>query len=404
MSNAGKDEGLESYKKSMLFGLDSKASETDVKLADDELDVSPLFEPIQVGSATLPNRIVMAPMTRNMSPGGVPDDKVAAYYRRRAAGGTGLILTEGTYVPDPAAGFSPNVPRFHGEEALEGWRQVVEGVHAEGGCIFPQLWHVGLMPLPTDDFDPQDAISPSGFLRGDEKIGREARGEEIERAIEAFGTAARSAMDLGCDGIQIHGAHGYLIDQFFWEVTNRRNDAFGGNSLVERSRVAVAIVEACRAATAPDFPISFRLSQWKQQDFGARLAPTPQDLESFLLPLADAGVDIFDCSTRRFWEPEFEDSDMNLAGWAKKLTGKVTSTVGSITLSTDLFSGYVDGAKTAIGNLGRLVDMFGRGDFDLVSVGRASIADPEWAHKVREGKFLKINGFDTRFLQQTELY
>ncbi|AIT80065.1 1,2-oxophytodienoate reductase [Novosphingobium pentaromativorans US6-1] len=356
-----------------------------------------------IGSTTLPNRIAMAPMTRNMSPGGVPDDKVAAYYRRRVEGGTGLVVTEGTYVPDPQAGFSPNVPRFYGQEALAGWSKVIDGVHAAGGCIWPQLWHVGLMPLPTDDFDVMDAISPSGLLRRDEQIGRAAQGEEIERAIHAFGEAAATAYRLGCDGIQIHGAHGYFIDQFFWDVTNLRSDDYGGDDLVTRSRTAIRIVEACRAATSPDFPISFRLSQWKQQDFTARLAETPQELERFLQPLADAGVDVFDCSTRRFWEPEFEGSDMNLAGWAKKLTGKLTSTVGSITLSNDLFSGYVEGAETSTGNLVRLLEMFERGDFDLFSVGRAAIADPAWANKVRSGYTDELAPFDIKFLMAAEL-
>lgn len=394
--------GLEEYKAKLLQGLDTSARL--VGGSSDSLDAAALFEPLQVGSTTIPNRVAMAPMTRGMSPDGVPDDKVIAYYRRRAAGGTGLIVTEGAYVPDPRAGFTPSVPRFHGDAALAGWKRVVEAVHAEGGTIFPQLWHVGLMPLPTDKLDPMDALSPSGFLKSDQKIGQPACGRDIELAIEAFGTAARSAMDLGCDGIQIHGAHGYLIDQFLWDATNRRDDRFGGNDLIVRSRVALEVVRACRAATRPDFPISFRFSQWKQQDFTARLAPSPQALERFLAPLADAGVDIFDCSTRRFWEPEFEGSDLNLAGWAKKLTGKLSSTVGSITLSNDLFSGYVEGAETSVGNLARLLEMFERGDFDLVTVGRAMIADPEWTNKVREGRADELAPFDANFLAATELH
>ena len=401
MSERKDTEGLAKYKDKLLQGLDTSASEVG---GDAEgLDTSPLFQPLQIGSATIPNRIAMAPMTRSMSPGGKPNDEVVAYYRRRAAGGAGLIVTEGTYVPDEKAGFTPAVPRFYGK-ALDGWKKVIDGVHADGGTIFPQLWHVGLMPLPTDEFDPMDALSPSGFLKAEEKIGKPADMGDIERAIAAFGEAARSAMELGCDGIQIHGAHGYMIDQFFWDATNQRDDDFGGTDLVTRSRVALEVVKACRAATKPDFPISFRLSQWKQQDFTARMAPTPQELEKFLTPLADAGVDIFDCSTRRFWEPEFDGSDMNLAGWAKKLTGKLSSTVGSVTLSNDLFSGYVEGAETSTGNLARLLEMFNRGDFDLVTVGRAIIADPEWANKVREGRTDELVPFDPNFLAATELY
>ena len=404
MSAGGGMQGLEKYKKNLLQSIDTERHDETVAGSSAEgVDFSPFFAPLIIGSTRLPNRIAMAPMTRNMSPGGVPDDKVATYYRRRAEGGTGLIVSEGTYVPDPNAGFSPNVPRFHGEAALAGWKKVVDDVHEAGGCFWPQLWHVGLMPLPTDEFDPMDAVSPSGFLKRDEKIGREAKADEIDRAIAAFGEAAANAQRLGCDGIQIHGAHGYFIDQFFWDATNRRGDHFGGESLLARSRTAIAIVKACRDATSSDFPISFRLSQWKQQDFTARLANTPQALEAFLQPLADAGVDIFDCSTRRFWEPEFEEGDMNLAGWVKKLTGKFSSTVGSITLSNDLFSGYMEGAETSAGNLVRLLEMFERGDFDLFSIGRAAISDPEWANKVREGRISELAEYDPHFLAATEL-
>src|SRR3984885_1315790 len=102
-----------------------------------------LFRPFQVKGLTLANRIVMAPMTRSHSPEGVPGDDVAAYYRRRAEGGVALIITEGTFVDHPVAGFDPRVPRFHGEHSLAGWRRVAEQVHAAGGRIFPQLWHVG---------------------------------------------------------------------------------------------------------------------------------------------------------------------------------------------------------------------------------------------------------------------
>ena len=122
-----------------------------------------LFTPFSIKGLTLPNRIVMAPMTRSFSPGGVPGEDVAAYYRRRAEGGVGLIITEGTYPPHPAAGFDPKVPHLYGEAALRGWRHVVDQVHAAGGHIFSQLWHVGLQvssgPPPAEGRHP---VGPSG--------------------------------------------------------------------------------------------------------------------------------------------------------------------------------------------------------------------------------------------------
>jgi 2,4-dienoyl-CoA reductase-like NADH-dependent reductase (Old Yellow Enzyme family) len=360
-------------------------------------DPAILFEPLRSGTLTLSNRIVMAPMTRNMSPGGVPGPDVAAYYRRRAEGGIGLIVTEGTYVPQSGAGFSPAVPRFHGADALAGWKHVVDEVHDAGAKIFPQLWHVGLMPLPGDKIDETRMVSPSAIAGPGQTMGAPASVATIEETIRAFGDAAASAQAIGFDGIQIHGAHGYLVDQFLWDTTNQRDDPFGGTDLLARSRFALDIVRQCRARTAPDFPISFRFSQWKQQDFAARLANTPAELEAFLLPLVDAGVDIFDCSTRRFWEPEFENSDMNLAGWTKKLTGKVTSTVGSITLNTDLFSSFATESRTT-NNMNRLIEMMARGDFDLVSIGRSVVADAAWANKVREGSLNALNPYSVAAL------
>src|SRR5208282_4788498 len=127
---------------------------------------------------------------------------------------------------------------------------------------------------------------------------------EVADAIAAFGAAAGDAKRLGFDAVELHGAHGYLIDQFFWEGTNERDDTFGGPGIPERARFAAEIIKAVRAATGPDFPVIIRLSQWKQQDFAAKIAPTPQALEHWLSPLADAGADAFHCSQRRFWEPE----------------------------------------------------------------------------------------------------
>jgi 2,4-dienoyl-CoA reductase-like NADH-dependent reductase (Old Yellow Enzyme family) len=380
-------------------GGDGEVAESD--FSDGDFDPAPLFRPLKVGSALLPNRLVMAPMTRNMSAGGVPNDAVVEYYRRRAEGGIGLIVTEGTYVPHAAAGFSTTVPRFHGEDALAGWKRVVDAVHDAGSRIFPQLWHVGLMPLPGDELDPMKATSPSGYLHHGEKIGRPASEADLEQVAAAFGEAAASARAIGCDGIQIHGAHGYLVDQFFWDGTNLREDGYGGETLLTRSRLGLEIVRECRRRTAPDFPIMFRFSQWKQQDFTARLVQTPQELERFLTPLADAGVDIFDCSTRRFWVAEFDGSDMNLAGWTKKLTGKTTSTVGSVTLDKDLFDSFAQKTDYA-NNLKRLIAMMERGDFDLVNVGRALIADAQWGNKVREGRQAELNPYSPALLGTLE--
>ncbi|MGL6042596.1 MAG: 12-oxophytodienoate reductase, partial [Sandaracinobacteroides sp.] len=153
----------------------------------------------------------------------------------------------------------------------------------------------------------------------------------------------------------------------------------------DKPRFAREVVRAVRAAIGEEFPLILRLSQWKQQDYSARLATTPQEMADWLQPLADAGVDIFHCSQRRFWEPEFAGSDLNFAGWAKKLTGKPTITVGSVGLSGEFIAGF-GGEASQPAPIGAVADRLAADEFDLVAVGRALIVDPDWAAKIKAGK------------------
>ncbi|MFK8329677.1 NADH:flavin oxidoreductase [Pseudomonas sp. BJa5] len=351
------------------------------------MSANALFTPFQLGALQLPSRVVMAPMTRTFCPGGVPHAQVVEYYRRRAAAGVGLIITEGTTVGHPAANGYPNVPRFYGEDALAGWKQVVEAVHAEGGRIVPQLWHVGsVRRLGVEPDASVPGYGPSERIKDGQVLVHGMSRDDIREVIAAFAQAARDAQAIGMDGVEIHGAHGYLIDQFFWASSNQRTDEYGGD-LAARSRFAIELVQAVRAAVGPDFPIIFRFSQWKQQDYTARLVTSAQALGEFLQPLADAGVDIFHCSTRRFWEPEFEGSELNLAGWTRQLTGKPTITVGSVGLDGEFLQFMVVTDKVAQpASLENLLTRLNNDEFDLVAVGRALLVDPDWAAKVRDGR------------------
>ncbi|MFA7439378.1 MAG: NADH:flavin oxidoreductase [Sphingomonadaceae bacterium] len=370
-----------------------------------------LFTPFRIAGLSLENRLVMAPMTRCFSPGGVPGADVAAYYRRRAEGGVGLIITEGTWIPHAGASNDENVPRFYGEDALAGWKKVVDAVHAAGGRIMPQLWHVGLQIKPVIEgiYDAKGMVEPrhvgpSGIVGG---IGTPLAPMappmtkvQIDEVREAYVSAAVSAFQLGFDGVELHAAHGYVIDQFLWEATNRRTDDYGG-SFANRSRFAAGIVAGIRRATAPDFPILFRISQWKAQDYTARLAQNPQELEAVISPLVEAGVDLFDCSTRRFGEPEFAGSDLNLAGWVKKLSGVPVMTVGSVGLDREMLD-TLFGETAAPASIDQALAMLERHDVDLIGVGRGLISNPDWAHKVRKGQFDRLSPYVPALLETLE--
>ena len=356
---------------------------------------SSLFRPFSLKSLSLPNRIVMAPMTRSKSPEGVPGEDVAGYYRRRAEGGTGLLITEGTTIGRGGASNDPKVPNFHADVSLDGWKRVVKEVHSVGGKIAPQLWHLGMVRRPGTGPSPEaKSDGPSGLSGQGKQVGEPMTDEDIADTIDKFATGAAIAKEIGFDCAEFHGAHGYLIDQFFWNGSNMRDDAFGGD-MVKRTKFAAEIIRESRKRVGEDFVLILRFSQWKQQDYTAKLAHTPRELEAFLAPLVDAGVDIFHCSTRRFWEPEFADSgsDFNLAGWTKKLTGKPTITVGSVGLKGADFIGAFGGQSSEIGEFGELERRLDKGEFDLVAVGRALLHDPNWAAKVRDGKFNELLPF-----------
>ncbi len=366
-------------------------------------DLSGLFTPFQLGNITLPNRIVMPAMGLAVCEDGAPNEEHADYYARRAAGGASLVMTEGVYIDHPSSGDNPLLGRFHGEERLDAWRHVAARVHEEGGFVMPELWHVGLIPLVADVMAGEEPryreelgqVSPSGYIAPGRKVTEGMAQAEIDTVIDAYARGAELAMELGYDGVELHGGHGYLIDQFLWGETNKRTDKYGGSPR-ERGRFAAEIVAEIRRRIGPGVPIVMRISQWKTVDYNARIAETPAELEGLLAPMTDAGVDLFDCSQRRFWEPCFDDgSDFNLAGWAKKVTGKPSMTIGSVGLDCDMQASLGEGrdAGCNLESLDELARRFDRGEFDLVGVGRAIIAEPDWARIVQQGQYGRLKPF-----------
>ena len=217
-----------------------------------------LFDPLEIGPLALPNRIVMAPMTRSRAgAGNAPGPLAGEYYVQRAS--AGLIVTEATQVSPQGVGY-PATPGIHTDAQVEGWRRVTDAVHRAGGRIFLQLWHVGRISHPSMQPDgalpvAPSAIAPQGQVftaRGLQPFvtPRALETEEIPGIVAQFEEGARRALAAGFDGVEIHGANGYLIDQFLRDGTNRRTDRYGG-SVANRARLLLEVTEAVAGVWSP---------------------------------------------------------------------------------------------------------------------------------------------------------
>ncbi|CAB4920408.1 unannotated protein [freshwater metagenome] len=365
------------------------------------INIERLFEPITINGLTLSNRFVVPAMQQALSRDGDPTSDLADFYSSRVAGGAGLVITESTAIDHWSANWQPMATRLW-PSTLASWKSMVDGVKNQGGKIFVQLWHPGSMRTPPEGktFE-RESLSPSGLASGSTESGRPMTRAEMIEIRDAYVSTAVAAKGLGCDGVEVHGAHGYLLDQFLWADTNVRDDEWGGAALENRLRFPAEVVRAIRHAVGPDFPIGYRLSQWKEIDFDGKIAQSPQEFELILKTLRDAGVDLFNVSVRRFDTPEWDGSDLGLAGWAKTFTDAPVITVGGVGLTSDLASELWEGAPTkndTEATLARLITRFDNGEFDLVAVGRAHLADGEWVSKVREGRYDEILSYSPEIL------
>ena len=349
-----------------------------------------LFEPYKLKNLNLRNRIVMAPMTRNQSPDGIPTDEVASYYERRARGEVGLIITEGIEVSHKASSAYPNVPRLDTEKARDGWKKVVNGIKDNNGSVIAQLWHCGGFRKLGMGPDPEvPGYTASGLVKPGKKVAHEMTLKDIEETIEAYASDAEFCEKIGFDGIEVHGAHGYLIDNFFWEGTNIREDEYGGTT-DKRSKFVTDIIKAIRSRVSDDFIVGLRFSQWKQHDFNAKLADTSEELEKVIMPPVNAGLDYLHSSMRRFWESEFPNSDENLAYWTKKISNITTIGVGSVGLDTDFIDMTASANPTSID---RAIEDISQNKYELIAVGRALIADPDWVIKMKTGRLSDVKPY-----------
>jgi len=359
-----------------------------------------LFQEFSIKNVRFKNRFVMAPMTRNFSQNGVPHLDAAEYYSMRARGRVGLIITEGVEISHPSSSGYPGCPNLISDESKRAWEKVITSVHKEDTKIFCQLWHVGGIRKPGMYPDPDvPGFTPSGIVKKGKKVAHEMSLYEIEEMIEVYANDAKICEDLGFDGVEIHGAHGYLIDQFFWGVTNQRTDNYGGN-FEKRINFAKDIISSSKKSTSDNFIVGIRFSQWKQQDYEAKIANNIDELNKFISELSKSDPDFFHTSMRRFWEPEFESSNLNLSACVKQLSKIPVIAVGSVGLDKDFIKLYEGDHEAKIGNFDKLFNTFENDSFDMIAIGRALLSDPNLIEKLENSNFKDMVPFDKRYVEK----
>lgn len=367
-----------------------------------KVNTSQLFSPFHIKHLTLKNRFIVPSMQRGMCVDGTPTSQMRDYLSERAQHGFALIMGESTAIDHPAA--THQIPAAHmTQKSQPAWREVIRGVHDAGGKMFIQLWHEGAArkSQPSEAGTPQETISPSGLLKAGVENGRAATTEDLDDLKRAYVRSAKLAKEAGADGVEIHAAHGYLLDQFLWHETNQRTDEYGGPNFSNRLRFPCEVIKAVREALGKEFVISFRFSQWKEADFDGKVLKSPVDLKVLIDAITEAGVDLINVSTRRFYLPEWPNSPLNLAGWAKTFTDLPVITVGGVGLDSE-FRDILTGAEshsTAEQSIEQLAFKLSNNEFDLVAIGRASIADPQWVEKASQGKFDEIRHWDKEIIE-----
>lgn len=356
-----------------------------------------LFAPLQIGALTLPNRVVMAPLTRaRASADNVPQPVMAQYYAQRAD--CGLIVTEATAV-DPLGMGWYRVPGIWTDEMTAGWAQVTQAVHDAGGRIFCQLWHMGRLVLPDylggalpigpspiagegETFAPPGPDYTGGFLpMKPYVVPREMNGEDIAQVVKAFGNGAANAAKAGFDGVEIHGANGYIIDQFLQSRTNRRTDGYGG-SVANRTRLLREVVEAVTMRVAPD-------------RVGLRISPTSErkgmgdENPGALAEAIAAMAQEFGLGYIHLIEPV-------ASGFMEKPENPVIDRVRAIFGGVLIQNGSFDAATADA--------CIAAGKADAVSFGRPYIANPDLVRRMREGLPLANANMDYAYVGEGRGY
>ncbi len=340
-----------------------------------------LLSTFQLGNLTLKNRIVLSPMTRMIaSDNGVATDKMARYYAEFASGEFGLLITEGTYLDEFSSQGYLNQPGIATSAHIEGWKKVTDAVHKQGGKIICQLMHAGALSqgnIYTNETIAPTAIKPisnpdlaSFGGTGEFPIPVEMTIDDIKRVIDIFANSALRAQQAGFDGVEIHGANGYLLDQFLTDYTNQRMDDYGG-SLTGRLRFPLEVIQGIRNAVGSDFIVGIRLSQSKGNNYQHKWAGAEIDAEQIFSSIGKAGVDYIHLNEYDASRPAFNNEGSSLARLAKI---------------------YADVPVIACGKLEDPVkgeSLLSNDGADLIAIGKGALANPDWPIKVADEKEIK---------------
>lgn len=333
----------------------------------------------------LRNRTVVAPMSR-VSAGteGIPTEQMAAYYARFAEGGFAAVITEGTFTDALFSRSYQHQPGLVTDEQQAGWARAVERVHAEGGAFIAQLMHAGALSQCLANTVAPSAVRPKGAKMidyggsGPFPLPQEITVLDIDAVIEGFVGAARRARAAGFDGIEVHGANGYLFDQFLTPYTNLRTDRYGGTA-ADRVRLTAETLAAIRAAVPSDFVVGVRLSQTKVNDLEHRWSGR-REAAVYFAAVAEAGADYLHIASEgRDWlQTAMIEPNTSVTALARAVTDLPVLANG----------GMHDPARAA--------EILGEGHADLVALASGALANPDWPRRLRDGR--PIEKFDHRIL------
>lgn len=339
---------------------------------------NPLLQPTVVGDISLPNRVVVAPMSRVSTAGdGVPTDAMVDYYAEYARGGFGLIVSEGTYTDEAHSQGYGNQPAIVSGPQVRAWARVADAVHEAGGRIFMQLMHAGALVQENHHRDiaiAPSAVQPKGTMlvgyggneRGSFPMPREMTLADISDVITGFVASAARARTAGFDGVEIHSANGYLLDEFITTYTNQRSDQYGGTA-ENRARLTVEVIDAVHDAVGDDFPVGVRVSQIKVNDLDHRWSG-PEEAEAIFGRLAAARpAYIHVASEGAHWD----DTSFLAPGVS------ITAIARRVANVPVIANGGMDA------DLGER--LLGEGHADLISLGHAAIANPDWPNRLADG-------------------